>query len=155
MLALRKWNTIAAAVLVGLLLVHGLLGCYRLLGFQTAGGRLLGVIMLGLLVFHASAGFFFSFSAMRNCKFGKPWYLAANWMFWARHISGLAILILIPLHFYTYGVMANNGGFLVLPFPFTRLLAQILLIAAILIHLVLSLRSFLMKFFVIAAVFFP
>jgi hypothetical protein len=152
---MRRVNVVISALLIVIFLLHGLMGSFMLLDVSSGAGKGLAWVGVGLLVAHIALGAFFTLRTIRARSDGGAWYLRQNSLFWARRISGLAILVLAFCHIGLFGrVVAGSGAagsqYLLFKFTTARLITQLLLIAALFTHLLLNLRPLLVALGIIA-----
>lgn len=76
-------------------------------------------------------------------------YSKQNALFWTRRVSGLAILILVFFHMGAFGSV-EDGLYILTPFTTVKLLTQLLLIAALFVHIFVNVRPLLVSLGVIA-----
>ena len=136
---MRKWNAVLTAVTVLLFLLHALLG-----GLLMASGG--GVILkplaraaATLVLLHTGIGIKLTVDSLRVWKQTGVSYFRENKLFWARRVSGLAVMALLFLHM---AVFMRTGGVLfgVVPFTAPRLAGQLLFVAALAVHLITNIR---------------
>lgn len=139
---MRKWNNRLARIIIILFLLHAFMGSLILLGFSTVSFVWLSWILFTAVIIHGSLGILSTISALKIGRKTKNWYLRKNASFWTKRISGLAIMLLLIFHITAYTTNVN-GHFFLKEFTVWRMLAQILLIAAIFIHLAVSIKSML------------
>ncbi|HAH62782.1 MAG TPA: pilus assembly protein PilX [Treponema sp.] len=145
---MRKINTILSAVILAIFLVHGVMGSFLLLGVGTNAATILAWIGFGLILVHAGLGVVLTVQAVREGGKSGRWYLRQNAEFWTRRFSGAAIMILLFFHFGTYGETVN-GTFGLKEFTTVKLITQLLLIAALFIHIFVNIRPLLISLGVI------
>ena len=139
---MRKWNNILARVIIVLFLIHALMGSLLLLEVSTISFAPLSWLLLAAVICHGVLGIIATFSSVKSGRQSGKWYLRQNVGFWTKRISGLAIMILLVFHVMAY--TTNVGGkYFLKEFTFPRLASQILFIAAIFIHLAVSIKAML------------
>lgn len=140
---MRKLNTILSVILLGIFLLHGILGSLQLLRVNgIISGKTLAWIGMGVLAAHTVIGVILTIQTFRASKKNGDNYLKQNSLFWTRRASGLAILILIFFHIGTYGAKIN-GNFVLFEFTTVKLIAQLLLIAALFVHIFVNVKPLL------------
>ncbi|QAT49941.1 pilus assembly protein PilX [Caproiciproducens sp. NJN-50] len=145
---MRRINTILSGVILVVFLTHGVMGSFLLLGIGSDAATTLAWVGFGLILIHAGLGVALTVQAARGGgEFGR-WYLRQNATFWTRRFSGVAILILLFFHFGAYGETVN-GAFGLKEFTMIKLVTQLLLIAALFIHVFVNLRPLLISLGVI------
>ena len=136
---MRKANAIISAAILVLFLIHGTMGAMTLLGAGHINFKPLAWFMLGLILIHGIIGTILTVQTLISCKKTGAPYFKDNALFWARRISGFAIMLFIFFHItafsYTaYGVYRLKifGGF--------KLFTQIMLILSIAVHVLTNIR---------------
>lgn len=143
---MRKLNTILSVLLIVIFLLHGVLGSFMLLGVSSISGRVLAYIGMILLILHLCIGVRLTIQTFRT-KSGWA-YKKQNALFWTRRASGLAILILAFFHMGIFGSV-EDGLYILTPFTTVKLLTQLLLVAALFVHLFVNVRPLLVSLGVI------
>lgn len=132
---MRKLNVIIIAGIAVVFTVHAALGAFALAGLGYLPQKQIAracLFLVGCHVVLTAVLMVKTFRAMRKAGTG---YLAGNGMFWVRRISGAAIIPLIVIHltvFITDGEPPEFG--------IGRMITQILLVAAITIHVLANIR---------------
>ena len=142
---MRKWNGILSAVILVLFLVHGILGGFQLLGAGNIISKVLARGMMALILVHAVIGIILTVKTLQIQKQTGAPYFRNNLLFWARRLSGFAIMILIFFHVAAFSV-SEGGLFRLIPFDGFRLAAQILLVIAIAVHVISNAKPMLITF---------
>lgn len=144
---MRKLNTIVSVLLVVVFLLHGVLGSFLLLGVSQTAGKMLAHIGMLLLFLHLCIGVRLTMQTVQT-KQGFA-YSKQNALFWTRRASGLAILILVFFHMGAFGSV-EDGLYILTPFTTVKLLTQLLLLAALFVHIFVNVRPLLVSLGVIA-----
>ncbi len=139
---MRRINTILSVIILVIFLLHGILGSLRLLGVIPIAGKLLAWIGMGALGAHVVFGVILTIQTFRASKNNGEKYLKQNSLFWTRRASGLAILVLLFFHIGAFGYM-NNGNYMLHEFTILKLIAHLLLIAALFVHIFVNVRPLL------------
>lgn len=142
---MRKANAIITAAIMVLLVIHGVLGSLSIMGAGETTWRVLSWILLGLVGVHVILGCILTVRSLRVWKKTEAPYFKQNHLFWARRISGLAIMILIAFHVTAFGSM-NEDAFRLSYFGTFRLITQILLVVAIAFHVIANVKPMLISF---------
>lgn len=143
---MRKLNTILSVLLFVIFLLHGVLGSFVLIGVGEIAGKMLAHIGMILLVLHLCIGVRLTIQTFQT-KSGLA-YSKQNVLFWMRRASGLAILILAFFHMGIFGSV-EDGWYILTPFTTVKLLTQLLLVAALFVHLFVNVRPMLISLGVI------
>jgi len=120
------------------------MGSFLLLGIGTGAATTLAWVGLGLILVHTGLGVALTVQAMRSGREVGRWYLKQNAEFWIRRLSGVAIIILLFFHLGVYGETVA-GSFGLQEFTAVKLITQLLLIAALFIHIFVNLRPLLIS----------
>lgn len=142
---MRKANAILTAVIMVLLVIHGILGSLSLVGAGETTLRVLAWVTVGLVGVHMVLGIILTGQSVRVWKKTGAPYFKENHLFWARRISGLAIMILIAFHMTAFGSM-NAGSYRLSYFGTFKLITQILLVVAIAFHIITNVKPMLISF---------
>lgn len=139
---MRKWNNVLVHIIIGLLMIHGLMGSLMLLGFSNISCAPLSWILFILVAIHCILGVCATIGSLKSGNRSGKWYLGKNSAFWTKRVSGVAILILLIFHITAYTVKVE-GRFFLREFTFWRMISQLLLIGSIFVHLAVSVKSML------------
>ena len=142
---MRKWNGILSAVILVLFLVHGILGGFQLLGAGNIISKVLARGMVLLIGIHVVIGIVLTVQTLKIQKRTGVPYFRKNRLFWARRLSGFVIMILLFFHVTAFSD-SSAAVFRLIPFGKTKLIAQILLVAAIAIHVISNAKPLLITF---------
>ena len=111
---MRKLNTILSVLLIVIFLLHGLMGSALLLGIDNSAAKTLARVGVIVLLAHIVIGVILTVKSLHISKDSGDPYLKENAVFWARRVSGLAILILLFFHFGVFGAV-QNGVYVLFP----------------------------------------
>lgn len=142
---MRKWNAVLTAAIALLFLVHAVFGGALLLGTDTTVAKALAHPLLTLIAAHAVLGVKLTADTLRVWRKTGAAYFRENRLFWARRISGLAVMALLALHVGAFG-RTENGVYRLIPFSGWRLAAELLLVLALAAHVVANVRPLLISF---------
>lgn len=146
---MRKLNTILSALLILVFMLHGIMGSFMLVGVASSAGKILAWIGVGILIAHTGIGAWLTVQSFRTAKKSGEKYLKQNGIFWARRASGLAILVLMFFHIGLFGEV-QDGQYILFPFTTIKLVTQLLLIAALFIHIFINIRPLLVSLGIIS-----
>ena len=146
---MRKINTILSVLLLVIFMLHGLMGSFMLLGIGSSAGKILAWVGVAVLAAHTVIGVILTINTLKISKNGGNSYLKQNAVFWARRASGLAILILMFFHIGLFGGV-QDGIYILFPFTTVKLITQLLLVAALFIHLFINIRPLLVSLGIIS-----
>ena len=146
---MRKINTILSVLLLVIFMLHGLMGSFMLLGIGSSAGKILAWVGVAVLAAHTVIGVILTIKTLKIFKNAGNSYLKQNAVFWARRASGLAILILMFFHIGLFGGV-QDGMYILFPFTTVKLITQLLLVAALFIHLFINIRPLLVSLGIIS-----
>lgn len=146
---MRKINTILSVLLLVIFMLHGLMGSFMLLGIGSSAGKILAWVGVAVLAAHTVIGVILTINTLKISKNAGNSYLKQNSVFWARRASGLAILILMFFHIGLFGGV-QDGIYILFPFTTVKLITQLLLVAALFIHLFINIRPLLVSLGIIS-----
>lgn len=145
---MRKINAWLCLLIFLLLLVHAIAGGFQLMGVIPGGSQTLTAaawILVGFLAVHTVIGVKLTIDTLRAVRKSGVSYGRENLLFWARRISGLAILVLLVTHLLIFA--ADSGGVYRLHlFAGAQLVTQILLVLAVLVHILTNIRPLFIAF---------
>ena len=146
---MRKINTILSVLLLVIFMLHGLMGSFMLLGIGSSAGKILAWVGVAVLAAHTVIGVILTINTLKISTNAGNSYLKQNAVFWARRASGLAILILMFFHIGLFGGV-QDGIYILFPFTTVKLITQLLLVAALFIHLFINIRPLLVSLGIIS-----
>lgn len=130
----RKINIAISIILIFLVLFHGLVGSAILFQILYIDTKWISWLAFYLLIIHTILGIIFTTQSIKtNTNQGK-WYLKQNRVFWIRRISGILMLVLVFLHYSSFGGVVN-GQYMLFEFNIPSLIIQILLIISLFVHI--------------------
>ena len=141
---MRKWNAVLTAAILLLFLAHAVFGSVLLIGPYTKAAKALAHPLATLIVIHIILGVKLTADTLRVWKKTGVSYFSENRLFWARRISGLAIMVLMLFHLGAFGRMVN-GVYEMIPFSPPRLAAELLLVFSLAVHVTANVRPMLIS----------
>lgn len=136
---MRKFNTILTAVIMVLFLIHAVLGSFQMLGVGNTVMKTLSWISAGLAGVHMLIGVKLTVDTLRAQKKSGAAYFRENLLFWARRISGFAVMVLLFFHFTAFGYYAGEA-YRLRWFDTGKLITQILLVITLAVHIISNVR---------------
>ena len=102
---MRRFNAVLSAAILALFLIHGVAGGLQLLGLRPASQamRVLAWTAVGLIVIHVVIGIVLTARSIGAAKKAGASYPGLNALFWARRLSGLAVMVLLLFHLTAFG----------------------------------------------------
>ena len=142
---MRRANAIFSALILVLFLLHAVLGSFQLFGVGTATMKGLSHGMTTLVAVHTVLGLILTVQSLRVWRRTGAPYLRQNALFWARRISGLAIMALLVFHMYAFSYTVD-GAFRLQWFTALKLATQLLLLSAVAVHVIANVKPLLISF---------
>ena len=142
---MRKWNAILTAVILILFLLHGIMGGFMLTGIGSSAMKYAGTACMILILVHSGIGIRLSFDTIKAWRQSGGGFFRENRLFFARRISGFAVLALMFVHIGSFSYMGENGLRL-RNFTQTRLVLNLLLVASLAVHIISNARPALIAF---------
>lgn len=139
---MRRFNAILTVLILVLFLLHGVFGALVLTGFSYNALKALARVCATLIIIHTAIGIKLTVDSILVWKKTGTPYLRENGIFWARRISGLAIMILIFFHMFAFGYMVD-GVYHLKPYSAAKMTAQILFILSVALHVLTNVRPML------------
>lgn len=145
---MRKWNAIISVLVIVLLLIHAIAGGYQLLGVLPGGRTWLKAsswCMMVLLLAHVVLGVCLTVKTLRACKKSGASYVRENKLFWARRISGFAMILFIAFHVVILTGMKGEA-YRLRPFGMLQLAGSLLLVVSVAVHILSNIKPLLIAF---------
>lgn len=136
---MRKWNAVLSLSALVLLLIHGVLESFLLMGSDSVPPKWLPLLAVALLIVHVVVGLKYTIDSLRIWHKTGAGYFQENKLFWTRRISGFVILALVFFHFGAFGSVVD-GKYQILVFTGAKLTAHLLLVAAMALHIITNIR---------------
>ena len=142
---MRKSNAILTAVILLLFLVHAILGGFQLLGAGSTAVKAIAWLCTALIAAHTVIGVKLTADTLRVRKKTGVGYFRENTLFWARRVSGFAVMVLLVFHLTAFG---DNSGvrYRLQWFDTAKLVTQLLLIAVLALHILSNVKPMLISF---------
>ena len=135
---MRKANAIITALIMILFLIHLIWGGLELAGMLKGGSTLFTALshtMMLLIAFHMVIGVILTAKTIFSCRRAGVSYLKQNRLFWIRRVSGFALMLFILCHVLIFMGTEESGSYRLQLFGPGQLLSQLLMVAALLVHL--------------------
>jgi len=140
---MRKFNAILTIVIFVTFLAHGVLEAFKLFGVSNVQLNFIARAALVLVAVHTVIGCILTVQTLIACKRSGAPYFRYNRLFWARRISGFAIMVLLVFHLTAFGVGAKTR---LNYFGTFELATQILLVLSIAVHVITNIKPVLISF---------
>ncbi len=142
---MRRINGILTAAILVLFIAHAVLGAFQLFGIGSVTLRVLAWILAGLVIVHTLIGFKLTFDTLRAWKKSGVSYFRHNALFWARRLSGYAVMVFLIFHAFAFSY-TSSGAYRLYAFDGFRLTTQILLVVTIAVHVITNVKPMLITF---------
>ena len=142
---MRRWNAILTAAILVLFLVHAILGSFQLLGVGDTTLKALARACATLIAVHIVISTKFTVDTLRVWKRTGVSYFRENRLFWARRLSGLAVMVLLVFHIAAF-MGAGGAAYRLQWFDTAKLVTQLLLAAALALHIIANVKPVLISF---------
>ena len=142
---MRKRNAILTAAIMVLFLLHAIFGAFQLFGVGQTALKATAWAALALVILHTLIGVKLTADSVKVWKKTGAGYFRQNKLFWARRVSGFAVMALLAFHMTAFGYY-NSGAYRLRRFTDCKLAAQLLLVAAITVHVVTNVKPMLISF---------
>ncbi|MBR1930595.1 MAG: pilus assembly protein PilX [Lachnospiraceae bacterium] len=103
-------------------------------------------LMVGLIVVHGILGVKLTIDTCRACKRAGVSYFKDNKLFWTRRISGFAVFVLIFAHVILFLGRDSGGVYRLRFFGGLELATQLLLVFAVAVHVITNVKPVLIAF---------
>ena len=142
---MRKWNAILTAAIMVLFLLHAIFGAFQLFGVGPSALKAVAWAALVLVVLHTLIGVKLTADSIEVWRRTGAGYFRQNKLFWARRVSGFAVMVLLVFHMTAFGY-SNGGAYRLHWFTDFKLATQILLIVTLAVHVLMNVRPMLISF---------
>ncbi len=140
---MRKLNAILTVLILVTFLVHAIFASFQLIGVGSRSMKIMARAALTLVAAHTVIGVITTVKTLIATKRSGAPYFKHNLLFWARRISGFAVMILLAFHFIIFGTGVKDR----LPeFDVFSLITQIALVVTIAVHVVSNAKPVLISF---------
>ena len=142
---MRKFNAILTAAILLLFALHASLASFQLIGFGGTAARAAAWGAAVLILLHTGIGVKLTADTLRVWRKTGVGYFRENRLFWARRVSGFAVMVLLFFHITAFGDSAG-GVYRLKYFGPAKLTAQLLLAAALALHVLTNVKPMLISF---------
>ncbi|MCR4676879.1 MAG: hypothetical protein K5634_06590 [Sphaerochaetaceae bacterium] len=137
---MRKFNMFLVIGMMILFVVHGVLGSTQLFGAESVPSKMITHSFMTLVFLHMIVTAILTFRTLYALKKSGASYFRNNGLFWARRLSGFAIIIPMFMHFTVFSGVIENGAYRLVEFNTLRMISQILFVACLAVHIVSNIR---------------
>jgi len=141
---MRKLNMILVLGIFLTFLVHAVMGAFKLMGADVAVPSFIARILLVLVCGHVIVTGILTAKTLIARKRSGAGYFRNNLMFWARRLSGLAIIIPLVMHIVVFSGTGNAEQYRLIYFDVGKLISQILFAASLGLHVLININPLLM-----------
>lgn len=142
---MRKLNGIITAAVIVLFVIHALAGSYQMAGVGQSALKPVAWTAAGLVFAHIVISIILTARSIKVWRRTGVGYFKENKLFWARRISGAAVIFLLLIHMFAIGTKVN-GVFRLQEFNTAKLVIQILFVSALAVHVISNVRPLLITF---------
>ena len=136
---MRRLNLVLIAGMLCGFLAHAIMGALQLAGADADTLKNVGWVTIGLVCAHIAVTMILMAQTLYARYRSGVGYFKGNGMFWARRISGFAIIIPLIMHLVIFDA-SGSGAYRLQVFTAGRMISQVLLVAAIALHVFINLR---------------
>ena len=142
---MRKWNAILTVAIMALFLLHAIFGAFQLFGVGPTALKAIAWAALALVAAHTLIGVKLTGDSIKVWKKTGVGYFKQNKLFWARRVSGFAVMVLLVFHMTAFGYY-SNGAYRLRWFTDYKLATQLLLVAVLAVHIITNVKPMLISF---------
>ena len=142
---MRKLNMFLVLGMLLTFAAHGVMGSMRLFGADAPTLKAAAWACVCFICAHIIVTSVLMLQTLRARRLSGAGYFRDNLMFWARRISGFAILIPLVMHIAVFHP-SNAGAFRLSAFTTGRLISQIMLVVFIAFHVLTNIEPMLISF---------
>lgn len=146
---MRKFNSILAAAICALFLLHIIIGSLQLAGLLPGGNNIMQAgswLLIAAVGAHTIIGIKLTADTLTALKKSGAGYFRDNKLFWIRRISGFAVMLFIAEHIILFMGHGSGGSFRLNLFDVPQLIMSILLVLSVLLHIVTNIRPLMLAF---------
>ena len=136
---LRKLNIYVTAGIMITFIIHAVSGGLRLAGASTEPATISAWLCVAFICVHMVIGTILTARTLKARKLSGAGYFRENSEFWTRRISGFVILIPLAMHLAIF-MQSSDSAYRLQAFTAGRLISQVLLVAAIALHVLTNIR---------------
>lgn len=141
---MRKLNVFLVIGIFVTFLLHGIMGSLQLAGANADALKTVARICAGFIGAHVAVTAVLTVETLRTMKETGTGYFKENRLFWARRISGLAVLIPLVMHLFIFRA-SDAEVYRLQAFTTGKLISQLLLVASIALHVLTNLKPMLIS----------
>ncbi len=142
---MRKLNMFLVAAILVTFLAHAITGSLQLAGATSDTPEWIAWVCVAFISAHVVVTTILTVQSLYARKRAGAGYFKDNLLFWIRRISGFVILIPLVMHMTIFSA-SNAYVYRLQAFTTGRLISQILLVAAIALHVITNIRPMMISF---------
>ncbi|MBQ9065378.1 MAG: hypothetical protein IJ123_08030 [Blautia sp.] len=143
--SLRRLNAVITGLILILFLIHAMFGVFQMLGAAGTWHKRIAGFSSGLIVIHLIIGIKLTADTLKVQRRTGTAYFKENRLFWARRISGVAVMILLFFHMAAF-TTAVEGQTRLVWFNGYSLLFQIFFVLSLALHIISNVKPLLISF---------
>ena len=136
---MRRINAVLTACIMVLFVIHMIWGALSMFSMIKGGSAVfsaLSWVMIGCIILHVLISLWLTADTVITSKRAGVSYFKENRLFWVRRISGFALFAFMIVHVLLFMEEGSGSGIRLKLFDAPALVSQILLVAALLVHLI-------------------
>ncbi|MBQ9382689.1 MAG: pilus assembly protein PilX [Ruminiclostridium sp.] len=144
---MRKINAVLSIVMLALFLLHIIVGSLQLFGLMPGGSAVMQVLawaLVSAVAAHIVIGIKLTFDTLSAVKRSGTGHFSENKLFWARRISGFAVMLFMVSHIFVFMGSGSGGSFRLNLFDIPQLVCSLLFVLSLLVHIICNIRPLLL-----------
>ena len=142
---MRKLNMFLVIGMIVTFLAHAIMGSVQLFGADANTLKGIAWTSVALIVAHMIVTTILTVETLHARRKSGAGYFKNNLLFWTRRISGFTIIIPLLMHLVIFRA-SNADAYRLQVFTTGKLISQILLVAAIALHVITNIKPVLISF---------
>lgn len=142
---MRRFNMFLVAGMLLTFLLHAIMGSLQLVGAGSGAMKTVAWVLVGFITAHVIVTTILTVQSLHARRLSGAGYFKDNALFWARRISGFLIIIPLIMHLAIFNA-SNAEVYRLQEFTTGRMISQILLVAAIALHVLTNVKPALISY---------
>ena len=142
---MRKLNAIVTAAILVLFVIHAIAGSFQMAGIGSSALKAVAWTAAGLVAVHTVISIILTAKSIKVWRSTGVGYFKENLLFWARRISGAAVMVFLIIHMAVISTKVDSVTRLQ-EFTTAKLVLQILLVATLALHVISNVKPLLISF---------
>ncbi len=145
---MRRINSIITGAMMLTFLIHAISGAFMMLNIMEGGSMLLIVatnLFVILAFIHILIGAKLTADSLRTIKKSGVYYFRENLVFWARRVSGFAIILFMVFHVLIFAGRSEDGFFRLNLFGSFELVISLVFVVCLAIHIISNINPLLIS----------